>query len=232
MATVAVLTLAVSVLFVSPSEPSVALPARAAVKGIVDAAARSTVKVVAQGCGITSRGSGFVVGHDLVMTSAHVVGPLPEIRIEDQGGPHPASRVLVDESKDLAILRAGGLAGAPLPLGTRPVDRGAQGVVLGFPRGGLFTTGPAAVLDPSPPFTVKAPLDHEFQRSVLQLQAHVDHGNSGGPFIGLNGEVLGVVFSQAKVLKDVAYALKAEELLPQVRAAEGRPSAPPPPGAC
>jgi len=47
---------------------------------------------------------------------------------------------------------------------------------------------------------------------VYTIRASVDEGNSGGPLIDLNGQVLGVVFGADVDDADTGYVLTAEEL--------------------
>ena len=89
----------------------------------------STVKVVAVGCGEIQEGSGFVVGHGLVVTNAHVSPARRPITVDDAGRRPPrAEVVLFDPEFDLAVLRVTGLV-RPVPLrSTRDlVGRGTEG---------------------------------------------------------------------------------------------------------
>lgn len=210
-------------------EPSVTLPSPSAVQPVAGAASAGTVKVLAIGCGVTGTGSGFLVQPDLVMTSAHVLGPFSHFFVEDAAGRHRATTVVVDRSMDVAVLRASGLTGRPLALSPRPPGEGEQGAVLGFPHGGPLRITSAAVLDLNPSFAARPPLGDSFPTTVLQLQAHVEEGNSGGPFVGLDGQVLGVVFSRATALADVAYAVRSDRLIEQVQEAEQQPESRPAP---
>jgi S1-C subfamily serine protease len=210
-------------------EPSVVLPPAPAVETVASHVSESTVKVLAVGCGLTGVGTGFLVQPDLVMTSAHVLDPFSQFFVEDTQGRHRATSVVVDQSMDVAVLRASGLSGRPLPLSTRPAGSGKQGVVLGFPHGGPLRITSAAVLDAHFSFPARPPLRDSFSTSVLQLQAHVEAGNSGGPFVGLDGQVLGVVFSRATALADVAYAVRSDRLIQQVQEAQQRPDVRPVP---
>ncbi|HEX9236771.1 MAG TPA: serine protease, partial [Actinomycetota bacterium] len=47
-------------------------------------------------------------------------------------------------------------------------------------------------------------------------------GNSGGPFVDLNGNVAGVVFAASTDDPDVGYALTSPEVIPEVDKSEGR----------
>jgi S1-C subfamily serine protease len=184
-ATAALVVAVMLMLSMAPAETeALPVPSEAQASDVVNAAAAGTVKVVARGCGIVSSGSGFLVAPDLVMTNAHVLGDLPELAVEDRDAEHPASVALIDETTDVAILRAGKLTGRPLRLSNRPLDQRVKGVVLGFPHGGPLRSVAAAVRDPEPVFVAHAPLHRMFYRSVVQLQAHVERGIREGRLSG------------------------------------------------
>ena len=62
-------------------------------------------------------------------------------------------------------------------------------------------------------------------RSVYELQADVEHGNSGGPLARADGAVFGVVFAKSTSESGVGYALTSDEVLPKVKEAQGQTSA-------
>jgi S1-C subfamily serine protease len=225
-----VMVMVTPILSVAPAEmPEVVLPTAAETGRVAATAADGTVKVVARRCGVVSTGSGVLVAPDLVLTSAHVLGDLPDVVVEDSRGEHPASVAVRDAAMDVAVLRAEGLTGTPLPLRTGPPEQAMKGVVLGYPHGGPLLSVPAAVRDTAPMFVPDTPVHPRFIRSAVQIQAYVERGNSGGPFVGLQGDVLGVVFSQAKFLAGVSYALRSDRLIPYVEEARRRPSVVPTP---
>ena len=90
---------------------------------------------------------------------------------------------------------------------------------MGFPAGGPFSAGPAAVQSvhavnvPNIYGADPAPL------SIYQLAANVQQGNSGGPLLTQDGRVAGMVFAKAKSQADIGYALSLEEISPAVKAA-------------
>ena len=57
------------------------------------------------------------------------------------------------------------------------------------------------------------------EREVYILRGTVREGNSGGPLITPEGEVVGVVFGAAMDADDTGYALTVEQVLPQLMAA-------------
>lgn len=185
-----------------------------AVQETATAAGSSTVKIVGEGCGDIQEGSGFVVAPGVVVTNAHVVAGIAHPVVEDEAGTHQTTVVSFDPSFDLAVLRVSGLDDPPLTLDPDSVDRGQQAVVLGYPGGGPFTAVPAGVM---------AAFEAEGRniygqgltlRDVYEIQAVVRPGNSGGPLIALDGQVIGVVFSRSTTNGDVGYALSSTGVLP------------------
>jgi S1-C subfamily serine protease len=194
----------------------VSLPGNAQLQAAVNRAGPSTVKIVGVGCGQIQEGSGFVVAPGEVVTNAHVIAGIPSPQVEDDTGVHSTTVVLFNPSFDLAILRVVGVADPPLVLDPTDVDRGTQAAVLGYPGGGPFTADPAGV---------RAQFEAEGRdiygqgltvRSVYEIQAVVRPGNSGGPLVEPNGQVIGVVFSRSTTNADVGYALASPGVLAMV----------------
>jgi S1-C subfamily serine protease len=198
------------------------VPGNAAVQAVVDRAQASTVRIVGVGCGGIQTGSGFVADSGLVVTNAHVVAGIEgNLQVQDARGDHSATPVLFDPALDIAVLRTSGLAGAPLPLADAEAPRGQGGAVLGYPGGGNFTAGPAAVLRKFAAIGRDIYGRALTRRDVYQLQAQIRQGNSGGPFVRQDGSVLGVVFAASTTEASVGYALTSTEVLPKVRQARG-----------
>ncbi len=188
----------------------------AEVQQAVARAGASTVKVVGIGCGGIQEGSGFVVAPGLVVTNAHVVAGIAHPMVEDMNGSHQTSVVLFDPSYDLALMRVGGLTEPTLALDPANVARGTTAAVLGYPEGGQFTATPAGVM---------AEFEAEGRdiygqgltlRNVYEVQAVVRPGNSGGPLVEPDGEVIGVVFSRSTINDDIGYALTSPGVLTRV----------------
>jgi S1-C subfamily serine protease len=182
-------------------------------------AGASTVKIVGQGCGQIQEGSGFIVGPGLVVTNAHVIAGIPHPVVEDLHGTHPTTVVSFDPNYDLALLRVSGLTEPSLTLDPVNASRGTVAAVLGYPGGGPFTAVSAGVM---------AEFEAEGRniygqgltvRNVYELQAIVRPGNSGGPLVLPDGEVVGVVFSRSTTDSDVGYALTSPGVLSRVQGA-------------
>ena len=143
-----------------------------------------------------STGSGFRVtdrGH--VLTNAHVVRECAEVRISPNGTVQVAAR---DNSSDLALLQA--------PAGTahvaarfrqgRGIRPGANILVVGYPLRGLVASGTNVSTG-----AVSALAGPGDDRSLIQITAPVQPGNSGGPVLDTGGNVVGVVVGKLDAMK-------------------------------
>ncbi len=59
------------------------------------------------------------------------------------------------------------------------------------------------------------------EREVYELQARVEPGDSGGPFVTSDGTVTGVVFAASTTDPDVGYAIASTEVLRDLRSVHG-----------
>ena len=199
-----------------PLAPPVDLPSGRDARAAAGAAQESTVRVVVPACGGTQLGSGWVAGDSMVVTNAHVVAGGDTITIEDEAGRHSGSVVFFDSRTDIAIVRADGLAGPPLQLEVRAIDRGEGGATLGFPGGGPLETHAAAVRDRYSAVGLDIYGQEEVSREVYELRSPVRQGDSGGPFVLPDGSVAGVVFAASTTDGDTGYALTGEEVMDEI----------------
>lgn len=187
------------------------------------AAAQSVVRIggTAYACGQNQTGSGFVVADDRVVTNAHVVAGVERPVVHAPNGQTIEGAVVYyDPIDDLAVIAAPGLDAAPLPL-SDPLPVGAEGVVDGYPYGGPFTSGGAEVLAVSTERIEDVYGSSSSPREVYSLAATIAPGNSGGPFLTLEGEVAGVVFARNATDPQLGYAMTGQELAPVAAAAAG-----------
>lgn len=185
---------------------------------VVGRAERSTVRVEGQACEQIQDGSGFAVGHDLVLTNAHVVAgePAGATSVLEPDGRQLAARVVrYDSRRDLALLWVPGLGEQPLALATAAV--GSVGDVLGHPGGAVRTS--------VQPYRVAQRIEavgdglygrHRTLRQVLVLSASLAPGDSGGALIDAQGQVAGLAFAVAVGHPHRAYALTAGEIRPDL----------------
>ncbi|HWQ01755.1 MAG TPA: trypsin-like peptidase domain-containing protein [Gaiellaceae bacterium] len=141
-----------------------------------------------------SLGSGFVVdkaGH--VVTNYHVVQGARKIRVSfSNGASMKAAVVGTDPSSDLAVLKidASSRALTPLPLGDSDLAKvGDPVVAIGNPFG-LDRTVTAGIVS-AIQRAITAPNGYTIDH-VIQTDAAINHGNSGGPLLNGRGDVIGV----------------------------------------
>ena len=194
---------------VPPASSRTATATSAAAEQIAAGARSSVVKVFGAGCGGYLEGSGFVVAPGVVVTNAHVVAGIRSPGLILSGSPVSARAVLVDPSLDLAVLRTTAPLGPALVLETALAPRGTPSAALGFPENGPFSAAPAAISAAFDAVGRNIYGGGLVTRQVYELTAQIQPGNSGGPLLGTDGHVLGVVFSRSTVDAGVGYALTA-----------------------
>jgi len=141
-----------------------------------------------------SLGSGFVIDEDgWIITNYHVIESARQIEVNFSGDDRVQARVVgVDPSTDLAVLKINAQVRAltPLPLGDSDAVRVGDAVVaIGNPFGleRTVTAGIVSALQRE----ITAPNGYTIDK-VIQTDAAVNQGNSGGPLLNTRGQVIGV----------------------------------------
>jgi trypsin-like peptidase/colicin V production protein len=180
--------------------PSADVPApdsRVARDPQVRAAGHSVVRVLGTACGLGVQGSGWVGGDRIVVTNAHVVAGETDTTVQVQGvGPRlPARAIWFDAHDDIALLRVSGLAGVrPLHIAS-DTSAGRSGAVLGFPHDGPYDVEPARLGPTSTVLTQDAYGRGPVRRPITAFRGLVRSGNSGGPVVDTDGNVMATVFA-------------------------------------
>jgi S1-C subfamily serine protease len=138
-------------------------------------------------------GSGVVISPDgLVLTNAHVVNGAREIRLSDTEGRTTEARLLgIDPDTDLALLRADAARSLAFALlgDSKQLRRGHMAIAIGNPLGfeSTVTAGVISALGRSLRATSGRMIE-----DVIQTDAALNPGNSGGPLVSSRGEVIGI----------------------------------------
>jgi S1-C subfamily serine protease len=150
-------------------------------------------------------GSGVIVNLDGdILTSLHVVADASGIRVTFADGTQSSAVVVVSQPEnDIAVVRATAPPADILPatLGDpASVHQGSEAFALGSPFGlsGSISAGVVSGLDRS--FT--PPGSDQALHGLIQIDAAVNPGNSGGPLVDRSGRVIGIVTALVNPTED------------------------------
>jgi S1-C subfamily serine protease len=167
-------------------------------------------------------GSGFVLSDDgYVVTNNHVVDGAEEITVTfDDGSSETAELVGADPRSDLAVLHVDRTDLIPLALGDsdairvgdpvvaigNALDLGAEPTVTG----GLVSAKDRSITEPNGSVLV----------DLIQTDAAISPGNSGGPLLDMTGHVVGINTAVAGQGQNIGFAIainRAQVLIDQLR---------------
>lgn len=166
----------------------------------------------------------FTTSNGEVLTNAHVVADATEIRVRLAGEtePRPATLLAADPGNDLALLRVAGDGFVPATFAEPDSVRiGDEVVAIGF----------ALDLDGAPSVTlgIVSALERTIQTDngaldgLIQTDAAISSGNSGGPLVNALGEVVGINTAVARsdsttAASNIGFAISGAEAIPIIEA--------------
>jgi S1-C subfamily serine protease len=172
---------------------------------------RSVVKVEGEACDRVLEGTGFVAAPGLVVTNAHVVAGEEWTSVEATGGERFDTRVIAfDPNRDLAVLSVPGLDAPSLARGRAHVDD--HGALFGHPEGGPLRESSMRIAQQITARGTNITRTAPTERDVFVLAAVTEPGDSGGPVVDEDGNVVGVMFAFDLSRPTTAYALTDTEL--------------------
>lgn len=154
-------------------------------------------------------GTAWQVSSTQLVTAYHVVEGAKSMVIAMPDNTYKQARVVAsDPSNDLALIQIidGALSTKPLQLATKQPKLGAKVAVLGFPLSDVLGTKVQAT---SGEISKLGGIRDDLR--FFQISAAVQSGNSGGPLLNQQGEVVGVVSSKLNTM----YIMKEHNEVPQ-----------------
>lgn len=169
--------------------------------------------------------SGVIVADNLIVTNLHVVENATEITVTFADGESVQASVLgADETHDLAVLSAETGNRPAIEIGSSSdLELGDTVVALGYPLGlGITATaGVVSGLDRS--IDVSSTTGVEHLEGLLQTDAAINSGNSGGPLIDSDGRLVGIntAAASAASAENIGFAIAIDEALPVIEELAG-----------
>ena len=154
-----------------------------------------------------SRGSGFFIGTDRVITNRHVIERAARVEIHLLNGKkYPVKGVIaIDGEGDLALLSVDVPrdVAVPIPFVRAVPQEGESIVVIGNPYGleGSVSNGIVSAVREIPGYG-----------KIIQITASISPGSSGSPVVNMAGQVIGVATLQAAEGQNLNFAVPAERI--------------------
>jgi len=179
------------------------------------------VRIETTTCDNAFVGTGFLLSPRLVATVEHVVDGAQTITLKENGKVVAHGSVIgSDIARDLALIRTDrAVAGYHLHLASRAPRLAETVEAIGFPLALPLsaTRGSVSGLDRS------VEIDGINRRNMVQTDAAVNPGNSGGPLLTINGQVVGLVDLLRTDANGTAYAVSAQVAGPLLTAWQAAP---------
>jgi S1-C subfamily serine protease len=183
------------------------------------------VKILTTTCDSLGEGTGFELSPRLVATVAHVVDGETSIKIKSGSASYTGQVVGQDDESDVALIRTNQpLSGHVFHLASTVPAVGSQLAVIGYPLDGPITLTVGSVSGTNRQETING-----FARAgLIQTDAAVNPGNSGGPVIDDHGLVDGLVDAKVTNAEGLGYAVSTNDVGPLLNSWVQAPVALPP----
>lgn len=170
-------------------------------------------------CSGSSLGSGFAIDKDLVVTNAHVINDRADITIKSYHNDAFRCKIAaVDYTKDVAVLIVENAAFTPVQIGSiSDCEIGDDVYAIGAPKTLAYTLTKGVISAKERVFDGQA---------FIQIDVAINEGNSGGPLLTSNGEVIGINTMTLRDASGISMAIPVEvaiELARRIRNSDDEP---------
>lgn len=173
----------------------------------------SVIRIETNACGLQEIGTGFLIGPRLIATVEHVVDGASSITLQ-QGNKTVGTGTVIgeDQTRDVALVQASApISGTQLQLASRAPALGESVAALGFPLGLPLTVTQGLVSG----LGRTVPINGINRAEMVQTDAAVNPGNSGGPLLALDsGQVVGLVDLGTNLANGIGFAVSAQVAQP------------------
>ncbi len=168
----------------------------------------------------TGAGSGIIISSDgYVVTNNHVVGGAQKVTVTlNDGSAFSATILGTDSQTDLAVVRIDASNLSYLHLLSNSLEQlsvldpvVAVGNALALPGGPTWTTGVVSNLGRSIEENTGVVLS-----DLIQTDAAINRGNSGGPLVNMAGQVVGINVAIASNAENIGFAISTDTAIPVV----------------
>jgi serine protease Do len=187
------------------------------------------VRIETTACNGGGVGSGFLIAPDLVATVAHVVSGAVSIVIRAGGVTTTGTVVGIDPAADLALVQTPTtISGHVFALDTRQPEVGTDVGAIGYPLAGPESLAKGSVSGLGRTIEV----NNGSLGGLIQTDAPVNPGNSGGPLLSVDGTVVGLVDAMATGANGIGFAIPAQSASTQLQSWRQAPAAQPGAAGC
>lgn len=156
----------------------------------------------------TSGGTGFLIdSRGYLVTNAHVVKNATEVVVQNNKGEYKARIIHLDQAADLAFLKIEDedfkpFASLPYGISKSNTDLAEEIFILGYPRDEIvYGQG-----------YISAKTGFEGDTLTCQIAVAANPGNSGGPVLNKNGEVVGILSTRESKAQGVVFAIRSKNI--------------------
>lgn len=167
----------------------------------------------------SGQGTGVIISEDgYIATNAHVVSDFSDLKVtlnNEDKTEYPATVIGTDTTTDLAVIRINASGLTPAEFGTSASLQVGQNVVaIGNPLGEEFSGSVSN--------GIISALDRDVQMSdgqvytYIQTTAAINSGNSGGPLLNMQGQVIGITSAKidSTVAESMGFAIPIDTAVP------------------